>query len=170
MKRWLAASLALLSALPAWAGKKNSLFIDVAEQHEAEERDGEKAFAAVMKKMQRGELPTIQFEFDSDEILPESYDALDAIIHILYADPRLKLMVLAHTCRIGSEKYNLDLSERRAKAVKSYLVKQGIPPPSIRYRGMGFSQPIADNSTEDGRSRNRRVEMRVTKRDWEAVY
>ena len=128
--------------------------------------DPEEELDLIVKKIERGELPKIQFEFDSDEILLESYPTLDAVADLLRPRPTLKLMVRAHTCTVGSEAYNLDLSQRRAKSVKTFLVKRGIPPPSIRYRGLGFSQPVADNSTEKGRARNRRVEFRVTTRDW----
>jgi outer membrane protein OmpA-like peptidoglycan-associated protein len=79
-------------------------------------------------------------------------------------------MIRAHTCTIGSDKYNLNLSQRRAKSVKEWLVKQGVPPPYIRYRGLGYHVPVADNSTPEGREKNRRVEFRVTFRDWDSVY
>lgn len=71
---------------------------------------------------------------------------------------------------MGSPEYNENLSVRRAKAVKAYLVKQGVPPPSIQFRGKGLTEPIADNKTEEGRSRNRRVEFTLVQRDWDAVY
>lgn len=132
--------------------------------------EGEREFAQLLQRIKRGDTPPIQFEYDSDEILGDSYATLDAITEILLANPRLKLTVLAHTCNMGSEEYNLDLSERRAKSVKTALVKRGVPPPSVRYRGMGFSRPIADNDTEEGRAKNRRVEFRVTNRDWSSVY
>lgn len=169
--------LALLVALPnaVWAAKK-PIFIDLREDREARrtERDEERAaqarIAEVMRKMESGDLPKIQFAFDSAEILPESYPTLEAVLAILSANPTLKLMVRAHTCAIGSDEYNLDLSRRRAKAVKEWLVKKGVPPPSVRYRGLGYHVPIADNSTPGGREKNRRVEFRVTFRDWDSVY
>ncbi len=97
--------------------------------------------------MARGELPRIQFEFDSAKTTLESHSTLDLIVDILLRNNKLKMMVLAHTCSIGSEQYNIDLSLRRAKSVKAYLVKHSVPPPSIRFRGMGYSQPIAENAT-----------------------
>ncbi len=69
-----------------------------------------------------------------------------------------------------TEEYNLDLSARRARSVKRYFAGKDVPPPSMRSRGLGFSQPIADNSTDEGRAKNRRVEFRVTFRDWDSVY
>jgi len=59
---------------------------------------------------------------------------------------------------------------RRAKAVRDYLIKKGVQPSSMRYRGKGFSEPIADNGTPEGRERNRRVEFLLFTRDWSSVY
>lgn len=167
----LAAAL-LLAPSPASARRKKAVFVDMKRESGASigMKEPQEELAEIMRKIERGELPKIQFEFDSEDILLESRPTLDAVADLLFRNPKLKLMVLAHTCTMGSEEYNLDLSERRAKSVKTYLVRQGIPPPTIRYRGLGFSAPIADNSTEEGRSKNRRVEFRVTFRDWEAVY
>mgnify|MGYP001578306861 CR=1 FL=1 len=135
-----------------------------------EERLARDTLADIEKRIARGDLPKIQFEFDKDEITPESYPTLELIVSVLEQSQRLKLFILAHTDSVGEEDYNLDLSERRAKSVKSFLVKRGLPPPGIRYRGYGFSRPLADNSTEEGRAMNRRVEFRVTTRDWNSVY
>ena len=135
-----------------------------------EEARAKAALDDIQRRVDRGDLPKINFEFDSDEITAESYATLDAVADLLLRSPRLKVFALAHTDSVGTEEYNLDLSERRAKSVKAYLVRQGVPPPSVRYKGFGFSRPIDDNSTDEGRARNRRVEFRVTYRDWGAVY
>ena len=135
-----------------------------------EEQRAKDAIADIEKRIERGELPKIEFDFDMDEITPESEPTLMLVADLLIANPRLKVFVLAHTDSIGTEEYNLDLSERRAKSVKSNLVQKGVAPPSIRFKGLGFSRPIADNSTDWGRAKNRRVEFRVTYREWEAVY
>lgn len=174
----LALALCLVCAAgPAWAwGRKNKpTYIDLSDEDERNKpdplpKDPERQILEIQRRMERGDLPKIQFEFDSAKITLESYPTLEMIMNILLENPKLKLMVLAHTCVIGSEQYNLDLSQRRAKSVKAWLTSRGVPPPSIRYRGMGYSMPIADNSTEEGREKNRRVEFRVTFRDWEAVY
>lgn len=132
--------------------------------------DPDEQVREVQRKIDRGELPKIEFDFDSDKLRPETTFALDMIADIMLENPKIKLRILAHTCTIGGEAYNKDLSERRARSVKEYLVRLGVPPPSIRYRGYGASRPIADNSTEEGRARNRRVEFIVVKRDWPTVY
>lgn len=136
----------------------------------AADKEAQRELDAVLAKINAGELPRIQFEFDSSRIMLESYPTLDAIASILLRYPKVKVMVRAHTCTIGGARYNLDLSYRRAKSVKEFLVKRGVPPPSIRFRGLGFSEPIADNETEEGRVQNRRVEFRLTYRDWPSVY
>lgn len=176
MRLALLALCLLVAADSAWAwGRKKPTFIDLSDERERNEedprpKDPERAILELQRRMEKGDLPKIQFEFDEDKITLESYDTLSMILEILLDNPKLKLMVLAHTCRIGTEEYNLDLSQRRAKSVKAWFVARGVPPPSIRYRGLGFSMPIADNSTEEGREKNRRVEFRPTFRDWPAVY
>lgn len=168
--------LAFAAALAACKSGPPTVFIrdqdrtSYVHDDEAEERRAREALAEIEDKIERGELPKIQFEFDSDEITLESEPTLDLISQLLLKNPRLKVICLAHTDSVGTAEYNLDLSTRRASSVKAYLVKSGVPPPSVRYRGMGYSRPIADNSTEEGRAKNRRVEFRVTYRDWNAVY
>ena len=142
----------------------------IKRENELEERRAKEALAEIEKKVELGTLPKIQFEFDKDEITPESDPTLNLVAELLLKRPHLKLIALAHTDSIGTEEYNLDLSERRARSVKSYLVRKGVPPPSIRFKGMGYSMPLEDNSTDEGRAVNRRVEFRVTYREWDAVY
>lgn len=132
--------------------------------------EAQKELDDVMQKVRKGDLPKIQFELDSADITLVSYATLDAIAQLLASHPRLKLLILAHTCNLGTPAYNMDLSKRRAKSVKTYLVIKGIPPPSIRYIGKGLTEPIADNKTDEGRALNRRVEFRITYRDWSSVY
>lgn len=135
-----------------------------------EERRAREELADIQRKVETGTLPKIQFEFDKDEITPESDPTLILVAKLLLKNPRLKVICLAHTDSVGTSEYNLDLSERRARSVKEFLVKEGVPPPSVRFKGMGYSRPLADNSTDEGRAKNRRVEFRVTYRDWDTVY
>jgi outer membrane protein OmpA-like peptidoglycan-associated protein len=71
------------------------------------------------------------------------------------------MVVEGHTDANGSQTHNLDLSARRAQSVRSYLVSQGIPESQIRAQGLGFSRPVADNKSAEGRANNRRVEIVV---------
>lgn len=158
------------------ADAKEGIHLDLPADNERlptsrrQEKDPAAELAEIQEKINKGELPKIEFDFDSAKIRKDSFPTLDAIANLLLRDPEHKLLITAHTCNIGSAEYNLRLSYRRAKSVKGYLVKQGVPPPSIRFRGKGFSEPIADNGTEAGRIKNRRVEFNLLKRWWSSVY
>lgn len=172
-KLLVAAAIALLCACKSGPP---TLFVNdddrkaYGHEDDDEERRAREELADIQKKVETGTLPKIQFEFDRDEITPESDPTLALVARLLIKNPRLKVICLAHTDSVGTAEYNLDLSERRARSVKEFLVKEGVPPPSIRFKGMGYSRPLADNSTDEGRAKNRRVEFRVTYRDWETVY
>jgi hypothetical protein len=73
----------------------------------------------------------------------------------------MKLTIIGHTDSQASDSYNVELSRDRAEAVKEYLVSQGVDASKLMTKGMGESEPIADNSTEQGRFRNRRIEFIV---------
>ncbi|MFI5344796.1 MAG: OmpA family protein [Elusimicrobiota bacterium] len=166
---------AVLALLAACAGYTRPVLVDEEAKRpsarpeviEAQARD---RIRKIEDQIARGDLPKVNFEFDKDEIMAESYPTLDRIVEVMESSPRLKLMIQAHTDDVGSDEYNLELSKRRAKAVDDYLSRRGVPPPSMRYRGYGSSKPVADNGTEEGRAKNRRVEFYVTARSWDAVY
>ncbi|MCL1939066.1 MAG: OmpA family protein [Desulfovibrionaceae bacterium] len=103
-------------------------------------------------------LRSVQFAFDSSVINKESAAVLDELASMLRGRSSA-ITINGHTCNIGSAQYNQGLSERRAAAVKAYLVKQGIPADSMATRGYGLTQPKFDNSTEEGRRLNRRAEI-----------
>lgn len=90
-----------------------------------------------------------------------SFPSLDKLAKMMITKPNYSLKISGHTDAVGSEKSNQVLSANRANAVKSYLVKRGVPKNKIEARGYGESQPIADNTTEEGRQRNRRVEFNI---------
>lgn len=106
----------------------------------------------------RIDLRSVQFAFDSDVITAESAAILDEVAKMLRGESR-QIEIAGHTCNIGSAEYNMGLSQRRANAVKNYLVKQGIPASSITAKGFGLTQPKFDNRTEEGRRLNRRAEI-----------
>lgn len=140
------------------------------EQMPIDTGEAEKRIEDIQYRVRHGELPKVRFDFDSARLRPESNPTLNAIAEVMLRFPQKKLLITAHTCRIGSEAYNYKLSLLRAKAVRDYLIRQGVRPPSIRYRGKGFSEPVADNGSPEGRRLNRRVEFHVLTRDWSAVY
>ena len=110
-------------------------------------------------------LDDVYFEFDRSTILQQSYNALTSLIAMLDEHPQLRIEIGGHTDSQGSEKYNLRLSESRARAVRDYLVERGVNPRRLRFRGYGESQPRATNDTEEGRAQNRRVEIKVIAAD-----
>jgi outer membrane protein OmpA-like peptidoglycan-associated protein len=104
----------------------------------------------------------IHFEFNKSVIRPISYPILDDVARLLLSNPQIGLVrVEGHTDWIGSDAYNQKLSERRANAVRDYLIKQGVEPYRLQAVGYGESRPIADNNTTQGRARNRRTEFTV---------
>jgi outer membrane protein OmpA-like peptidoglycan-associated protein len=109
----------------------------------------------------------IQFDFNKATIKPESDSLMQEIITVIKENPHIKKIAIeGHTSSEGSDKYNLKLSDRRAKAVMEYLVKKGeLPKEMFTAKGFGESKQIADESTEEGKEKNRRVEFNITEQD-----
>jgi len=101
----------------------------------------------------------VNFKTASAELLEESYYVLEQVFNSLDAYPGVVVEVGGHTDSQGRDDYNMALSYQRAKSVMNYLVMRGIPASRLRARGYGESVPIADNSTAEGRAKNRRVEI-----------
>lgn len=104
-------------------------------------------------------LEGVNFDFDKAVIRPQDYAKLDQDIDALKAWGDVDVEVAGHTCSIGTEEYNLGLSQRRAEAVRNYLVSKGVPADRLTVRGYGESRPVASNATREGRAQNRRVEL-----------
>lgn len=102
----------------------------------------------------------VNFDFDRAEIRPASRPILDQAAQRLNQCPGERLQVEGHTDSIGADAYNQGLSERRARAVRDYLVSRGVSGSRITAAGFGESRPIASNDTAEGRFLNRRVEVR----------
>ena len=101
-----------------------------------------------------------EFDFDSAMLKPDMKSALgDVARRVKASKGDERLLVVGHTDSVGSDAYNQGLSERRAKAAADYLISQGVDASSILTRGLGESDPVADNSTKSGRAKNRRVEI-----------
>jgi len=101
----------------------------------------------------------IEFETGSDVIRASSYRLLDEIYSAAVIAENLKLGIYGHTDNVGNDATNNPLSERRAKAVRDYLLKKGISTSQVETKGYGAEKPIADNTTIDGKAKNRRVEI-----------
>lgn len=99
------------------------------------------------------------FEFDSARLRSGEIQKLEEVVSFAEKYSDAKLEADGHTCSIGTEAYNLKLSERRAESVKAYLVKKGVAADRITTKGYGESRPMADNKTREGRELNRRVEV-----------
>ena len=99
------------------------------------------------------------FAFDSATLTTEGTAALAGTLESLKTHPDLRISVEGHTDSVGSDQYNMRLSERRAQAVKKYLVAEGIAADRIQTRSFGESKPVVSNSTAQGRAENRRVEV-----------
>lgn len=106
-------------------------------------------------------LKNIFFDTKMYEIKPESTPELDNLVHLLKENPTLKIQISGHTDNVGKTEDNLKLSNDRAQAVVKYLTAKGINANRLSYKGYGASQPIAPNTTEEGRSLNRRTEVKV---------
>jgi OOP family OmpA-OmpF porin len=103
-----------------------------------------------------------EFDFDSARLKPEMEAALDDVAARVQASSGDEYLdVVGHTDSTGPESYNLGLSERRAESAAEYLIGAGVDESRISTSGMGESEPIADNSTREGRARNRRVEIQT---------
>ncbi|MFC1591795.1 OmpA family protein [Thermodesulfobacteriota bacterium] len=103
----------------------------------------------------------IRFDFDSAEIKPEFFPALDQAGEILQGYPGRNVIIEGHTCSVGPADYNKGLSVRRAKSTKAYLVGKGLDAGRLIVKGRGEDNPVADNTTRNGRMMNRRVEFKV---------
>ena len=99
------------------------------------------------------------FDFDKSVVRPDGKKSIDAALAKLQGVDLEMVIATGHTDSIGTEAYNQKLSERRAEAVKAYLVSKGIPAAKVTTIGKGKTQPVATNKTKEGRQKNRRVDI-----------
>ncbi|MEJ5287479.1 MAG: Outer membrane lipoprotein omp16 precursor [Candidatus Kapaibacterium sp.] len=118
----------------------------------------------LVEKQKKVRLNNIFFDFDKYDLKPESFLELDRVVKILNENPNFNIHIEGHTDSIGTEEYNLQLSRKRAEAVRNYLVSKGIARERITIFGFGASMPVATNETEEGRALNRRVEIWFVRR------
>ncbi|MGV8915051.1 MAG: OmpA family protein [Kaistella sp.] len=104
----------------------------------------------------------VNFGFDSSNLTGIAQTNLDKLAQILKNNPDTNINIYGYTDSKGADSYNLSLSDRRAAAVKNYLSSKGISSSRMNTMGMGEADPIASNSTDDGRAQNRRVEFAIT--------
>lgn len=106
-------------------------------------------------------LNNVYFDFDSDVIRSESFSELDKLSEMLLDNPNLHMTIDGHTCSMGSDAYNLNLSGKRAASIVNYLIGTGVLATNLESNGYGESRPKMSNETNAGREMNRRVEFEL---------
>lgn len=112
----------------------------------------------------RVRLDNVQFDFDKATLLPGHEDELDKLVDVMTDYPFVRAEIEGHTDDQGSDSYNLQLSDDRAKAVVDYLLKKKVDKERLTWKGYGESKPLKPNTSEENRAVNRRVEFRVVER------
>ena len=136
---------------------------DLLKNKEAVQQFVHEVFCEEVAEQESIVLRGINFDFDKSNIKPEFRPVLNEAADILKQHPDINVVVEGYTDSIGTESYNLKLSQRRAMSVYDYLVKEGVAPTRMKTVGYGESNPVATNATEEGRYLNRRVELKVVK-------
>ncbi len=140
--------------------------IRIAKYSRGEEKPRPEELGIKVEKTAQGTKLTIPervlFDFNQFFLKPEARKALHLVAEILRENPQKKVLIVGYTDNVGSDAYNLRLSLQRAQSVADYLIYvEGIDKGRIRIEGRGKAEPIADNSTEEGRAKNRRVEIKL---------
>jgi outer membrane protein OmpA-like peptidoglycan-associated protein len=143
------------------AGRGTGIVASVQEVQQAKKQLG----AQETELELRVELPSdVLFDFDKADIRPNAAPTLAHVATLIRAYPAGRALMEGHTDAVSSDAYNQKLSERRAEAVKRWLVeKENIEASRLATRGLGESRPVADNRTDEGRQKNRRVEVVIQK-------
>lgn len=110
-------------------------------------------------------LRNIFFETDSYELKKQSQAELMRLVRFMKENPEVRIEIGGHTDNVGTEQYNQELSELRAKAVYDYLLSNGLSPERLGYKGYSYSQPYTSNETSTGRAQNRRTEFKIIEID-----
>lgn len=109
------------------------------------------------------ELKDIYFDFSSSKLKEESFVELKKVQQLMAENPKLTIEIGAHTDNVGSKSFNYNLSLKRAKSIVDFLISLDVDKDRLISKGYGFSKPIASNDTEEGRAKNRRVELTIKK-------
>ena len=147
---------------PLWG---NRGFVYVLRRTGREPTPGEEEAVKLPRGLKEVEAPVfedVNFEFDKSEITPAGKAILDKVVTALNEYPEAMVALEGHTCSIGTEEYNIGLGQRRADAVRDYLVSQGIAPERLRAVSYGKTRLKVKERTRSDFERNRRVEFKVT--------
>lgn len=121
----------------------------------------ERAGEGIIVKFDSG----ILFDIDKTALKPAAKTNIDQLSASLKNNPQTNILIVGHTDNTGTAAHNMDLSVRRAESVKAYAVAAGVSPSRLSVQGKGDTEPIADNTTVDGRTQNRRVEIVIVAND-----
>jgi outer membrane protein OmpA-like peptidoglycan-associated protein len=144
--------------------KSNQVCAEGTEQVFAFKKMDAAAAVSVSKEMREKGRVRIDIEFDYNkyDVKPKYHQELKKIGDVMAANPELKMVIEGHTDNVGGKGYNMNLSARRAEAVRTYIIEQfGVKKTHLTAMGYGMSKPIASNKTAAGRQKNRRVEAAV---------
>lgn len=122
-----------------------------------------------LEEYEQIKLDAILFGYDMDVLTDSTKAQLNEIFRLLSKNKYMHMEISGHTDIMGSDEYNLDLSKRRAQTVIKYLEEKGVTPSRLQIKFFGKAKPVADNTTEEGRAQNRRVEFRVVEKKFELV-
>ena len=162
-------ALVIISGLTACSsGNKNAKQDPIIQREKA--KNARLAEQSSTEMLLSGQIPSVNFEFDSIRLHDSAYPILDKVAAFLVPNPQIKLIVEGYTDEIGSDEYNDWLSASRAMAVKAYLVSRGVQPDSIKVYGYGKRRPLTVDSSPAGRAANRRIQFKITNRAWDSVY
>lgn len=151
--------------------RANNLEKQIAEYKKALDENPPKDFSNSIDKNTEAStgdifrLNNVTFERNSSYLKESSYAELDRLVEFMKENPKTHIRILGHTDIKASDEYNDWLSNNRAKRVYDYLISKKVPADKMVFLGMGKRVPIADNTTEEGRAQNRRVEVEIGKKD-----
>lgn len=106
----------------------------------------------------------INFDYNKWDIKPQYHESLNENVRVLEMNPTFEIQIQGHTDGVGSQSFNLPLSEKRAESTEAYFVSEGINAERISTRGFGKLSPVAPNNTAEGRAQNRRIEIKILSR------
>lgn len=134
--------------------------------YEADLRESEEVIAQLQKRVNelrwlKWDVKNIVFPVNSPEITSDAARTIEEVIPVLKGLNGVRIEVAGHTDDVDTEQHNRELSQRRAEAVREYLIVRGVPSHKLTAIGYGASRPIADNSTDEGRMKNRRIEFEI---------